>query len=400
MNRQPILEAISDYKKGKMIIVVDDKNRENEGDLCLAAEKVSPEAINFMAKYGRGLVCLAIAGKRLDELGLNPMSGHQINPRETDFAASIDAKKGTTTGISAHDRALTVKKVLNLQSRKEDFYSPGHVFPLRSKEGGVLRRAGHTEAAVDLAVLSGLYPAGVICEIMNDDGTMARFPQLKKFALRHKLKICTIADLIEYRRQREKLVKKVSSTGLPTEFGNFQMITYQSLLDESLHIALVAGKINSQEDVLVRVHSECFTGDVLHSKRCDCGEQLRQSLKKIADVGTGVLLYMQQEGRGIGLLPKLKAYELQDQGLDTVEANIHLGFEADLRDYGLGAQILADLGLKKIKLLTNNPRKIIGLKGYGLKITERIPIEIKPNKNNLGYLATKKKKLGHLLNID
>ncbi len=399
MKINTIPEIISDYKKGRMVIVVDDKNRENEGDLCLAAEKVTPEAINFMAKYGRGLVCLAIVSQRLDELDIGRMVTGQVNPRETDFALSIDAKKGTSTGISAHDRAKTIKEVLNPKAKKNDFYSPGHVFPLRSKEGGVLNRAGHTEAAVDLARLAGLDPAGVICEIMNDDGTMARLPELQKFAAAHKLKICTIADLIEYRRKREKLIKRVVSTGLPTEFGDFQMITYQSLIDQSLHIALVCGDIKKDKEVLVRVHSECFTGDVLHSKRCDCGEQLRISLKKISKEGRGVLLYMRQEGRGIGLLPKLKAYELQDRGFDTVEANLHLGYEADLRDYGAGAQILADLGLKKIKLLTNNPRKIIGLEGYGLKITERIPIEIKPDKNNINYLNTKKKKLGHLLNI-
>lgn len=400
MQTNSIREILSDYKKGKMVIVVDDKNRENEGDLCVAAERISPGAINFMAKYGRGLICVAIFGERLDRLGISPMVSHQINPRETDFALSIDAKKGTTTGISAYDRARTIKRLLDPRARKNDFYSPGHVFPLRSRQGGVLKRAGHTEAAVDLAVQSGLYPAGVICEIMSDDGTMARFPELKKFAGRHKLKICTIADVIEYRRKKEKLIKKVSSTPLPTEFGDFQIISYQSLLDQSLHIALIKGKIDGRKEVLVRVHSECFTGDVLHSKRCDCGQQLRESLKRISEESRGVLLYMRQEGRGIGLLPKLKAYELQDQGMDTVEANIHLGFEADLRDYGTGAQILADLGLKRIKLLTNNPRKIVGLKGYGLKVTERIPIEIKPDKNNLGYLTAKKKKLGHLLSIN
>jgi len=399
MKTNTISEVISDYKKGKMVIVVDDRNRENEGDLCLAAEKVTPEAINFMARYGRGLICLAIVSERLDALGISRMVGSESNPRETDFASSIDAKKGTTTGISAYDRAITIKKVLAPKAKKNDFYSPGHVFPLRSKEGGVLRRAGHTEAAVDLATQAELYPAGVICEIMNDDGTMARLPELKKFAATHKLKICTIADLIEYRRKREKLIKKVVSTVLPTEFGDFQMITYQSLIDHSLHIALICGDIKKNQEVLVRVHSECFTGDVLHSKRCDCGEQLRASIRKISKEGRGVLLYMRQEGRGIGFLPKLKAYELQDRGLDTVEANLHLGYEADLRDYGIGAQILADLKLKKIRLLTNNPRKIIGLEGYGLKVTKRIPLEIKPDKNNIGYLHTKKKKLGHLLNI-
>lgn len=391
-----IEEAVEDIRAGKMVVVVDDEDRENEGDLVMAAEKVTPEAINFMVTHGRGLVCLPLVGERLDQLDIQPMVRHNTDSNETAFTVSIDARD-TTTGISAHERAATIKKVLDPDTQPDDLRRPGHVFPLRAREGGVLRRAGHTEASVDLAKLAGLYPAGVICEIMSDDGTMARIPQLVPFARRHSLKIVTIADLIQYRRRTERLVSRVVTTQLPSKYGDFTVIAYEDTLEGEAHLALVKGQVDGERPVLVRVHSECLTGDVFGSARCDCGDQLAAALRMIEEVGEGVLLYMRQEGRGIGLINKLKAYRLQDQGKDTVEANEILGFPPDLRDYGIGAQILADLGVKKLRLLTNNPRKIAGLEGYGLEVVERIPIEISPSATNCRYLETKKHKLGHLL---
>lgn len=392
-------EAIEDIKAGKFVIVVDDPKRENEGDLILAAQMVTPEAVNFMAKFARGLICLPIVGKRLDELKITDMVVNNRESRETAFTVSIDAKSGITTGISAYDRALTIKKVLDPRAGPEDLVRPGHIFPLRAREGGVLVRAGHTEAAVDLARLAGLYPAGVICEIMSEDGTMARLPWLVKFAQRFNLKIITIANLIEYRRRTEKIVKRIATTTLLSKHGEFKLYCYESLIDRRHHIALVKGDLQKEESVLVRVHSECLTGDVFGSRRCDCGEQLAKALTIIGESKAGVVLYMREEGRGIGLLSKIKAYQLQDQGKDTVEANKALGFPADLRDYGTGAQILVDLGIKKLRLLTNNPRKIVGLEGHGLKVVKRIPLEVAPDEVNLRYLQTKKKKMGHLLKI-
>jgi 3,4-dihydroxy 2-butanone 4-phosphate synthase/GTP cyclohydrolase II len=406
MNFNSIEDVLKDFKQGKMVIVVDDEDRENEGDLVMAASFITPEQINFMAKYGRGLICVPMEEDRLDALNIYPMvspfakDNSQDDPYATAWMISVDAKEGVTTGISAFDRARTIAKLILPGALPQDFSRPGHVFPLRARSGGVLVRAGHTEASVDLAKLAGLYPAGVICEIMNEDGSMSRMPQLVEFAKKHQLKICSIEALIEYRRRTEVLVKKVVATRLPTEFGVFQMFLYESILDASQHVALCMGLEKGAEvgePVLVRVHSECLTGDVFGSLRCDCGSQLKKAMELIAKKKRGVVLYMKQEGRGIGLLNKLKAYSLQDQGLDTVEANEALGFPADLRDYGIGAQILADLGIAKINLLTNNPRKIVGLEGYGLHIVERIPLQIPNTKDNVRYLKTKKEKLGHML---
>ena len=394
-----IKEAIEDIKAGRFIIIVDDEGRENEGDLAMAAEMVDPDAINFMAKYGRGLICMPIIGERLDELNIPLMVGENTSKHNTAFTISIEAKKKVSTGISAYDRAATVKAVLDPTTRPEDIARPGHTFPLRAREGGVLVRAGHTEAIVDLARLAGLYPAGVICEVMNEDGTMARLPQLEMFAKEYELKIISITDLITYRRRHEKLVTKVAQANLPTQYGQFTAIAYKSTIDPDQHVALVKGDLSSDEPVLVRVHSECLTGDVFGSLRCDCGEQIEMALNAIAEEDRGVLLYMRQEGRGIGLHNKIAAYALQDKGLDTVEANESLGFPTDLRDYGIGAQILADLGVKKIRLLTNNPKKVVGLEGYGLHVVETVPLRVDPNPLNLRYLETKQQKLGHILNL-
>ena len=389
-------EAIEEIKAGRFIIVLDDENRENEGDLIIAAEKATPEAINFMVRHARGLVCIPMIGERLDELELPLMTLQNTESMQTAFTVSVDARAATTTGISAFDRAATVQALIDPRTKKSDLMTPGHLFPLRAKEGGVLRRSGHTEACIDLARLAGLYPAGVICEIMNEDGSMARLAELEKFGERHGLKMLTIESLIRYRMQRECLILKVSDVNLPTDYGTFRMIGYESILDGQCHLALVAGD-PAAPDALVRVHSECLTGDVFSSQRCDCGEQLRRALRLISQRGNGVLLYMRQEGRGIGLANKLRAYALQDAGSDTVEANHELGYPADLRDYGIGAQILVDLGVREMRLLTNNPRKVIGLEGYGLKIVERVPLEIEPNSINRRYLETKRDKLHHLL---
>lgn len=389
-------EAISDIRAGRFIIILDDENRENEGDLMMAAENVTPEAINFMARFGRGLICMPMTAERLRELDIPLMTSQNTESMGTAFTVSVDARINTTTGISAFDRATTVHALIDPVTRRNDIVTPGHLFPLQAKEGGVLRRTGHTEACVDLARLAGLQPAGVIVEIMNDDGTMARLPQLERFAQEHGLKMLTIESLIRYRMQYEKLVCRISEVSMPTEYGLFTAIGYESVLDGQCHIALVAGDPTSP-DALVRVHSECLTGDVFSSKRCDCGEQLRRALQLISKNGNGVLLYMRQEGRGIGLANKLRAYALQDGGSDTVEANHRLGYPADLRDYGIGAQILVDLGIKQIRLLTNNPRKVIGLEGYGLEIAERVPLEVEPNNINRRYLETKRDKMHHLL---
>ncbi|MBM4452378.1 MAG: bifunctional 3,4-dihydroxy-2-butanone-4-phosphate synthase/GTP cyclohydrolase II [Chloroflexi bacterium] len=400
MSFATIPEAIADISAGKFIIIVDDENRENEGDIAIAAEKVTPEAINFMSKYARGLICMPIIGQRLDELRIPPMVQVNTSKFSTAFTVSIEAKHRTSSGISAPDRAATVRTVLDSSTKPEDIAYPGHMFPLRAREGGVLVRAGHTEAIVDLAKLAGLYPAGVICEIMNDDGTMARLPELEVMGDRFGIKIVSIADLIAYRHIKEKLVERVAEAKLPTRYGDFAAIAYRSRVDADEHVALIRGEISGMEPVLVRVHSECLTGDVFGSLRCDCGDQIGLAMEHIADEGRGVFLYMRQEGRGIGFHNKLRAYALQDQGLDTVEANIALGFEPDLRDYGIGAQILADLGLHKIKLLTNNPKKVIGLESYGLEIVETIPVRVSPTPYNLEYLKTKQQKLGHMLGMD
>ncbi len=398
MKFNTIEEAIEDIKKGKMVILVDDEDRENEGDLTMAAEKVTPEAINFMAKHGRGLICLSLTPERVAHLQLPMMTTDNTSSFGTAFTISIEAKKGVTTGISAADRATTIKAAINPKFGPEDLARPGHVFPLRARPGGVLQRAGQTEGSVDLARLAGLYPSGVICEIMNDDGTMSRVPQLIEFAKTHHMKIVTVKDLIAYRVKKESLVRRVAVTKLPTAYGDeFTAILYANDIDGLSHIALVKGDIKPDDDVLVRVHSECLTGDVFGSMRCDCGEQLHNAMEIIADAGKGVILYMRQEGRGIGLEGKLKAYELQDKGKDTVEANLALGFKADLRDYGVGAQILRDLGVRKLKLLTNNPKKIVGLEGYGLTVVKRIPIEMHPHAKNVHYLKVKKSKMGHML---
>jgi 3,4-dihydroxy 2-butanone 4-phosphate synthase/GTP cyclohydrolase II len=389
-------EAIADIRAGRFIIILDDENRENEGDLMMAAEMVTPEAINFMARFGRGLICMPMTAQRLRELDIPLMTSQNTESMGTAFTVSVDARINTTTGISAFDRATTVHALIDPVTRRSDIVTPGHLFPLQAKEGGVLRRTGHTEACVDLARLAGLQPAGVIVEIMNDDGTMARLPQLERFAQEHGLKMLTIESLIRYRMQYEKLVCRISEVNMPTEYGHFTAIGYESVLDGQCHIALVAGDPTCP-DALVRVHSECLTGDVFSSKRCDCGEQLRRALQLISKNGNGVLLYMRQEGRGIGLANKLRAYALQDGGSDTVEANHRLGYPADLRDYGIGAQILVDLGIKQIRLLTNNPRKVIGLEGYGLEIAERVPLEVEPNNINRRYLETKRDKMQHLL---
>ncbi len=399
MGLASIKEAIEDIRAGEFLIVVDDEARENEGDLVLAAARVTPEAINFMARHARGLICLPIAGERRDELELPMMVNNNTSEFSTAFTVSIEAKGRVTTGISAHDRAETIKAVIDPATKPEDLTRPGHIFPLRARDGGVLVRAGHTEAIVDLARLAGFYPAGVICEIMNEDGSMARLPQLEVMSQKHGIKIISIANLIAYRRRHEKLVHRVAEAKLPTKYGEFTAIAYSSDIDPDEHLALVLGNVSAKKPVLVRVHSECLTGDVFGSLRCDCGEQVGMALGRIAEEGRGVLLYMRQEGRGIGFHNKLSAYALQDKGLDTVEANLSLGFEPDLRDYGIGAQILADLGLHKIRLLTNNPKKVIGLEGYGLQVVETVPIIVPPNPYNRSYLATKQKKLGHLLEI-
>ncbi len=388
--------ALEEIRQGKMVVVVDDEDRENEGDLLMAAEKVTPEAINFMATYGRGLICVPLTKEKIMALQLEQMVSQNTDPHGTAFTVSVDGE-ASTTGISAYERAETVKILADPTSGPQNLRRPGHIFPLQAREGGVLVRAGHTEGAVDLARLAGLQPAGVICEIMNEDGSMARVPDLFKFAEKHNLKIMTIQALISYRRKKEKLVEMVERIHLPTDYGVFQAVGYRSLLDNKEHLALVMGEIDNNEPVLVRVHSECLTGDVFHSHRCDCGDQLSAALEQIGREGRGVLLYMRQEGRGIGLMNKLKAYKLQEEGQDTVEANIALGFPADLRDYGVGAQILVDLGIKDVRLMTNNPRKIVGLEGYGLRVSERIPIEIASRPENEHYLDTKKSKLGHYL---
>ena len=401
MSVSTIQEAIEDIKNGRMVILCDNEDRENEGDLTMAAEKVTPEAINFMAKYGRGLICLSLTEERVEQLKIPLMVKENTSAFQTAFTVSIDAKKDTTTGISAADRATTVLTAIADGAQPEDLARPGHIFPLQSRDGGVLCRTGQTEGSVDLARMAGLKPAGVICEIMKDDGTMARMPDLEVFAKEHNLKIITIADLIRYRLQFESLVKRVVTTVIPTIYGGeFKAIIYENVVDNNQHIALVKGEWDEDDEILVRVHSECLTGDALGSERCDCGEQLHAAMMKIGEEGRGVIVYMRQEGRGIGFFNKMKAYALQDEGKDTVEANEALGFEPDLRDYGVGAQIIRDLGIRKMRLMTNNPKKIVGLEGYGLIVSERFPIEIKPSGRNVRYLRTKQKKLGHMLKFD
>jgi len=398
-------DVLEDLRAGKMIILVDDANRENEGDFAIAAEKVTPDAINFMAKHGRGLICLALTNEKADALRLDPMTPVNTSPFQTAFTVSIEAKRGVTTGISAADRSTTIQTAIKDDCRPDDLARPGHVFPLRARDGGVLVRAGQTEGIVDLTRLAGIKPAGVICEIMNDDGTMARMPELEKFAAQFDLKITSIAEIIRYRHRNEKLVERLVTVKLPTRFGKFDMHLYRSQIDEHAHLALTKGGIgteNAPKDlaerpVLVRVHSECLTGDIFHSRRCDCGDQLGAAMELVEKEGAGVILYMRQEGRGIGLENKLLAYKLQEEGMDTVDANVHLGFPADLRDYGIGAQILSDLGIKKIRLMTNNPRKIVALKGYDLHVVERIPLVVDAHKENINYLRAKRDKLGHLL---
>jgi len=395
-----IEEAIKDIKEGKMVILVDDEDRENEGDLTIAAEAVTPEAINFMAKYGRGLICLSLTGEKLDELDLPMMVEDNTSQFETGFTISIEAKKGVTTGISAADRAVTILTAIADRATSDDLARPGHIFPLRARDGGVIVRIGQTEGSSDLSRLAGLKPYGVICEIMDDDGTMARMPSLKKFSEEHGIGICTIADLVEYRMKNETFVRRAAETVIPTEFGGeFKIIAYENDFDKLTHIALVKGEIDPLKPTLVRVHSECMTGDIFGSRRCDCGEQLHKAMAIMEEEGSGVILYLRQEGRGIGLINKLKAYELQRQGYDTVEANEKLGFKDDLRDYGIGAQMLVDLGVQKMKLLTNNPKKMVGLQGYGLTIEEQVPIEIKPNPYNQGYLECKQLKMGHMIKV-
>jgi 3,4-dihydroxy 2-butanone 4-phosphate synthase / GTP cyclohydrolase II len=393
----PIPAVITELRKGKLVILVDDADRENEGDLIMAAEKVTPAAVNFMAKHGRGLICVPTTSDRLKQLGVEQMVLQNRESFKTDFQISVDAAKGITTGISAADRARTIRVMADPTAVPQDLVQPGHVFPLRAKPGGVLQRAGHTEASVDLARLAGCRPISVICEILSDDGSMARLPELMRFARLHRLKIGTIEDLIKYRRAREKLVERVEVVKLPTEYGDFDLYLYRSALDGQHHLALVKGDVAGKPNILVRVHSECLTGDVFGSRRCDCGPQLHQAMRQVAEAGLGVIVYMRQEGRGIGLAPKIQAYKLQERGYDTVEANLKLGYKMDLREYGLGAQILVDLGLKTIRLLTNNPKKVVGLEGYGLEIVEQVPIRVKPNPHNQRYLETKRQKLGHLV---